>query len=115
MSDGIDVLARRYRKLIGDELWRGLLERQVGLVLLWKDRTLDCWHAYGHWPSYAEEDVPWWALDDRATIMAHGDDAKAAVTAMLRDPRIGSKAGLAVSMARLGVEIVSLTRAIRGA
>jgi hypothetical protein len=118
MSDGTGVLDRRYRKIIGDTLWRGLHERRIGLILLWKDRLLDCWHAYGCVPAPAE-DEPWWA-SDAPRIMAHGPDAKAAVVALLAHDKVGlyqrmrppRATGLSAALLRASIEMGELASAL---
>jgi hypothetical protein len=108
------VLDRKHRREIGETIWRSLLDSNIGLVLLWQDQTTKRWHAYAQYPMLpGEDDLPWWAYDTRATLMQQGDTAKAAASALLTDPRLGSRDGLTTAVARLACELERLAWAIR--
>ncbi len=101
---------RKIRKLIGDDLWRSLLERYIQVGMLWQDSRFKTWHAYGHYPRGMEES--YWNGDGDAlrTAMGSGDTPEAAVKALIASPNFAEVAGVQRVAAIAGIEMGRLAR-----
>lgn len=113
------MLHPAHRRDINDPIiWRRLRDEQVGLTILFRDRTSSQWHAHAVSPWLDDDHLPYWApeYDSRAYINATGPSAAAAVLALFDHPRLACPpvdGGLARATARLTVELALLIDVIR--